>query len=66
MTNHFLAKFKWRAENITTGETQQRNLNDRAEGLMHSIRVTCLAMMCAKRLRRKDQVNCQRRALLRH
>jgi hypothetical protein len=28
------SKFKWRAENITAGETRQRKLNDRAEGLM--------------------------------
>jgi hypothetical protein len=33
MNKSFSAKFKWRAENITAGETWQQNLNDRAEGL---------------------------------
>jgi hypothetical protein len=34
MNKSFLAKFKWWAANITTGETQQQNLNGRTEGLI--------------------------------
>jgi hypothetical protein len=35
MISRFRAKCKWRAENITAGETRQRNLNERAEGLIN-------------------------------